>query len=283
MHPTRRLPPELVEQARAFAAGEREPVVPRDAATVVLLRPAPAPPGRDDGVEVYLLRRHRGMDFAGGMYVFPGGGVDARDEDAGIGWVGPSAQVWARRLGCSEALARALVCAAVRETFEESGVLLAGPTADSVVADTTGADWERDRHALVGRDLSFAEFLHRRDLLLRSDLLGAWAHWITPEFEPRRYDTRFFVAVLPAGQVTRDVSTESDSVGWMRPVQATASVDEGAMRMLPPTYVTVQDLAALARPEDALQVAAARAIRPIQPTLRFDDAGAFLAVEQADG
>jgi 8-oxo-dGTP pyrophosphatase MutT (NUDIX family) len=268
MELTRRLPEKLVEQAKAFASGDREPVVPRDAATVVLLRAS------GSGVEVYLLRRHLGMDFAGGMYVFPGGGVDARDEDSGIGWVGPSPRAWAERLSCREALARALVCAAVRETFEESGVLLAGPTADSVVADTTAAEWEEDRLALVERELSLAAFLRRRGLVLRSDLLAAWSHWITPVFEPRRYDTRFFVAALPPGQVTRDVSTESDRVGWMRPPEAIGSVDERSMQMLPPTYVTVTEMAGLKSPEEALRAAGDR-----EPTVRFDDDGAVLSVE----
>ena len=273
---TRRLPPKLVEQAKAFASGETEPATPRDAATVVLLRSASEAPG---GVEVYLLRRHLGMDFARGMYVFPGGGVDARDEDDSLRWAGPPATDWAERLSCTESLARALVCAAVRETFEESGVLLAGPTPDTVVDDTTGEDWERDRRALVDRELSFAEFLHRRDLVLRADLLAAWAHWITPVFEPKRFDTRFFVAALPKGQVTRDVSTESDRVGWMRPDEATASVDDRRMQMLPPTYVTLMDMAKLSTPEEALQVAPERPIRPIQPFVRFDDGGAVLSVE----
>ena len=275
MELTRRLPRKLVEQAKAFADGEREPVVPRDAATVVLLRAAPG----GSGAEVYLLRRHLGMDFAGGMYVFPGGGVDVRDEDDSLRWAGPSAAEWAERLSCTESLARALVCAAVRETFEEAGVLLAGPTADTVVDDTTGEDWERDRRALVDRELSFAEFLHRRDLVLRSDLLAAWTHWITPEFEPKRFDTRFFVAALPAGQVTRDVSTGSDTVTGASPEQATASVDDGSMRMLPPTYVTLTDLAKMSTPEEALRVAPQRQIRPIQPFMRFDESGAVLAVE----
>jgi 8-oxo-dGTP pyrophosphatase MutT (NUDIX family) len=285
MDPTRRLSPERLDELHAFARGEREPATPRNAATVVLLRPAHAGHSGNSGrpasagVEVYLLRRHRGMDFAGGMYVFPGGGVDARDEDSEIAWAGPAPAFWAERLTCTEALARALVCAAVRETFEESGVLLAGPTPESVVADTTGDDWESDRRALVDRELSFAEFLHRRDLVLRADLLAAWAHWITPEFEPRRFDTRFFVAALPPGQVTRDVSTESDRVGWLRPGDAISSVDQGSMRMLPPTYATVHDLTTLDRPEDALAAAGTRTIRPIQPSVRFDEAGAFLAVE----
>ena len=106
------------------------------------------------------------------------------------------------------------MCAAVRETFEESGVLLAGPSPDAVVDDTTGSDWEADRQALEARELAFTEFLDRRGLVLRTDLLGVWAGWLTPVFEPRRYRTWFFVAALPQGQRTRDVSTESSSVEW---------------------------------------------------------------------
>ncbi len=272
MDNTKRLPAELIEQARAYAEGEREPVTPRDAATVVLLRDGPR------GVQAYLLRRHRGMAFAGGRYAFPGGGVDGRDEDAQIGWIGPPAEQWARRLSCDEPLARALVCAAVRETFEEAGVLLAGPSPDTVVADTTGDDWEQERHALVDRDLGFAEFLQQRGLLLRTDLLAAWAHWITPEFEPARFDTRFFVAVLPQGQRTRDVSGEADAVAWMRPADAVAAVDDASIRMLPPTYATMREMATLRTPGEALEMAAARDIRPIRPAVVFDAAGAYLTV-----
>src|SRR5687768_4482863 len=174
------LPPQLVEDAQSYADGSREPVEPRNAATVVLMRR-----GRE-GPEIYLLRRQTSMAFAGGMCVFPGGGVDPRDFDHAVAWAGPSPAEWAERLGVDERMARALVCAAVRETFEESGVLLAG-AADSVVADTTGDDWEADRVALEGRDLSLTDFLDRRGLVLRTDLLGAWAGWTTPVFEPRRY------------------------------------------------------------------------------------------------
>src|SRR3954453_21569794 len=127
--------------------------------------------GLPGGIEVYLLRRHVDMAFAAGMCVFPGGGVDKRDFDADIGWVGPSAAGWGALLWGDEPFARALVCAAVRETFEESGVLLAGPTEESVGGDTTGAGWERDRRALEGREVSFTSFLERRGLKLRTDLL----------------------------------------------------------------------------------------------------------------
>lgn len=264
MDSTRRLPPTLVEHARDFLAHPRPPVTPRVAATVVLLRAGPwltyhALP------EVYLLRRHMGMPFAAGMYAFPGGTVDPRDSDVVLAWSGRRPDAWAHRLGCDEAQARALVCAAVRETFEETGVLLAGADADTVVADTRGDDWERDRVALVDRSLSFAEMLARRGLMLRSDLLEAWAHWITPEFEPRRYDTWFFVAVLPRGQRTRDVSGEADHVAWMTPADALAGVDSGDLRMLPPTYVTLRDIDRLGTIEAVRRVGPSRQITPVVP------------------
>src|SRR5262249_56575259 len=115
--------------------------------------------------------------------------------------------------------ARALVCAAVRETFEESGVLLAGPSPDSVVADTTGEDWEADRQALLDRSLSLAEMLGRRDLIVRSDLLRPWSPWITPAVQPRRFDARFFAAALPEGQRTRDVGGGAAAVHQVRPAR----------------------------------------------------------------
>jgi 8-oxo-dGTP pyrophosphatase MutT (NUDIX family) len=248
------LPPHLVEQARAYADGELTPAEPRDAATVVLLRPGTTS-GHSSGPEVYLLRRQASMAFAAGMCVFPGGGVDPRDFDHAVAWAGPAPSEWAFRLGTDEAAARALVCAAVRETFEESGVLLAGPSASSVVSDTTGDDWEADRVALESRELSFTDFLDRRGLVLRTDLLGAWAGWQTPVFEPRRFRAWFFVAALPSGQVTRDVSTESSSVTWMSALDAASAVDAGQLLMLPPTYLTCLEVGLHSSPREVLTAA----------------------------
>lgn len=272
MKATLRLPPELVEHARSFLEGGRAPVEPKDAATVVLLRRAA------DGPEAYLIRRHSAMPFAAGMYAFPGGTVDPRDYDPPVRWVGPSPAEWAQRLRCDEPLASALVCAAVRETFEESGVLLAGSTAETVVADTTSADWEADRLAMVQHSLAFAEFLRRRELVLRTDLLAALAHWITPEFEPRRYDTRFFVAVMPDGQRTRDVSGEADRVAWLRPAAVLAGVESGAMAMLPPTYVAMRDLQAIDSTSDALDLAARRPITTVVPGVEIVDGEGLLTL-----
>jgi 8-oxo-dGTP pyrophosphatase MutT (NUDIX family) len=277
MDPTRRLPPTLVEHARAFARGDRQPAEPRHASTVVVLRPGDGLPG---GLEVYLLRRHVDMAFAAGMYVFPGGGVDKRDFDAEVGWVGPAPAEWARLLGSDEAFARALVCAAVRETFEESGVLLAGPTEQTVVADTTGADWEADRHALEARELPLTELLARRGLRLRTDLLRLWGSWVTPVFEPRRFHARFFVAELPAGQVTRDVSTESDEVVWLPVREAVRAVDEHRMLMLPPTYCTCLELYDHTSPADVLAAATGRDLEPVEPQAVVDGSGAYLSIPE---
>ena len=224
---------ELEALARAFASGEQTPSEPRHASTVVLLRDAPA------GPEAYLLRRVKGMAFAGGMHVFPGGSVDPEDERPDVAWAGPPAAQWGRWFGADEPLARALVCAAVRETFEECGVLLAGPSESELLADVSSDEWEAERVALEAREQSMSDLLARRGLVLRADLLRPYAHWVTPEVEPKRFDTRFFLAQLPAGQVCRPVGGEADERLWVRPQDAL----EQELRLLPPTFHSLKDLA----------------------------------------
>jgi hypothetical protein len=148
---------------------------------------------------------------------------------------------------------------------------LAGETTDTIVADTTGPAWEADRASLVDRSLAFTDFLDRRGLVLRTDLLAYWAHWITPEFEPRRYDTRFFLAVMPDGQHTRDVSGEADQVVWMAPADVIAGADEGTMAMLPPTYVTVGEMATYASPGAAFDASRDRVVRTVMPSIELVD------------
>jgi 8-oxo-dGTP pyrophosphatase MutT (NUDIX family) len=258
-------PPEWPDRIRALTEGTLTPVSPKRAATVMLLKDTAAGPA------VHMLRRRASMAFAGGAYAYPGGGVDPRDDDHQIRWAGPTRAWWAERLGVDERAAQAVVCAAVRETYEEAGVLLAGPDPDSVVGDTTGEDWEADRAALVARDLSFAEFLDRRGLVLRSDLLGAWTRWITPEFESRRYDTWFFVAVLPEGQRTRNASTEADRTVWIRPQEASDSYDNGELTMMPPTIATLRQLAPHTTAAETLAAAPARDMTPVLARARLVD------------
>jgi len=258
-------PAEWPDRIRALADGTLAPATPRRAATVMLLKDGPA------GTVVHMLRRRASMAFAGGAYAYPGGGVDPRDDEHQIHWAGPTRAWWAARLGVDETTAQAIVCAAVRETYEEAGVLLAGPTAETVVGDTTGAEWETDRAALVARELSFAEFLERRGLVLRSDLLGAWTRWITPEFEPRRYDTWFFVAALPQGQRTRNASTEADRTVWIRPEDAADGYDKGELLMMPPTIATLRQLTAYGTAAAALAAAPDRDLTPVLAQARLVD------------
>lgn len=244
------------------------PAQTRDAATIAVLRDG------DDGVEAYLMRRQSTMKFAPGVYVFPGGKVQDSDRvlDA---WVGPSPDDWGARFGCDADTARGLVVAAVRETFEESGILLAGHDDDTVVADTSAPDMQAARKALDIGEIGFAEFLGEQDLVLRADLLGAWSHWITPEFEPRRYDTRFFVAALPEGQVVGELPGEADHAAWVPVMKALAAVENGEAAMLPPTIQTCQEVVQHSA-AGIIAAAAARAVQPIAPRIVEIDGRMFL-------
>jgi 8-oxo-dGTP pyrophosphatase MutT (NUDIX family) len=237
--------------------------------------PAPAP-----DAEVYMLRRLQTMAFAPGAYVFPGGSVDEADSDGGHGWAGPPAEHFAGPLGLPPDRAQALIRAAVRETFEECGVLLAGPSADAVVSDTSGEDWQADREALARGSRSLAELLTRRGLLLRADLLRPWSRWITPEAESRRYDTRFFTALLPRAQQAMGGTGEADEAAWLRPAGAIAAARTGDLVLLPPTAITLRELAACR--DVAGILAARRRIIPRQPRVIFADGQAWLDLPDLD-
>jgi len=274
------VPRKLAERARQISDGQLSPAVPRDAATVILLRQAAS------GVEAFLLRRTAELEFAPGAYVFPGGSVDARDADETIGWAGPAPADFGGLLGVPPDRARALVCAAVRETFEESGVLLAGP-ANSSPADlvSDSAALAADRHALLTGSASLGEVLSRRGLVLRADLLTPWARWITPEASPRRFDTWFFAAALPPGQAATAAPEghadpgESESGTWLGPAAALEAAQAGEITLLPPTAVTLGELAGH---HDVAGILARRqVITPRLPKVILEDGRARLAMPQA--
>ncbi len=222
-------------------------------------------------VDVFMLRRVATMAFAPRMMVFPGGGVDPRDADPDLPWAGPSPAEWGRTLVADEATARELVVAAVREVFEECGVLLAGADANAVVGDVSGPQWQAERAALLTHEVSLAQVLIRRGLVLRSDLLRARARWITPEFEPKRYDTRFFAALLPVGQIADDQTSEADHADWADPARLLQDYASGSVLMLPPTVVCVEQLAAASSAGEFL--AADVLLAPITPVItRTDEA-----------
>lgn len=190
-----RMPPELLERARAVVyGGDWTPPQPRPAATLMLLRDSA------EGIEVALLQRASSLGFARGMYVYPGGALDAADEGLGDPWP----------------------VAAIRETFEECGVLLADPNP------------EHDVQQLRERD--FTEVLAELRARPAVEALHPFAHWVTPEVESRRFDTRFYAAALPEGQDLTTLTSEHQAIGWFRPA------DAARLPMLPPTAATLAEV-----------------------------------------
>ncbi|MFC5995962.1 NUDIX hydrolase [Pseudonocardia hispaniensis] len=252
------------------AVEPREPAAPRPAATVLLVRNAPEPAAGRTPLQVFLQRRVTGMAFAGGMTVFPGGGVDPDDRPAPARWTGPGPRWWAERLGCPDELAGALVHAAVRETFEECGVLLAGP------ADGGPLDPEvltQGRADVVAGRRTFRELLAAADLAVRADLLRGWARWITPESSPRRYDTFFFAATVPDGQQADGATTEAVEASWWHPEDALAQWRDGAIQLMPPTLRTLRQIAEYPDTGGVLAAADQQPIEPVIPKVvrRGDD------------
>jgi 8-oxo-dGTP pyrophosphatase MutT (NUDIX family) len=260
----------LAQRVADMTAGRTVPAAPRNAATVMLLRPC-----QPDGVEVLMLRRTAAMKFAPGAYVFPGGSVDEADFSTEIGWHGPSPADFGTWLGCSAELARALVCAAVRETFEESGVLLAG-TPDRLAVGLADPTWEADRMAMTAGTLTLSGLLDRRGLAVRADLLVPWTRWITPEAEPRRFDTWFFAAALPAGQEATGHLAEADKTAWLRPADAISAAQAGTISLLPPTATTLNEFTKCGDLADIL--GRRRTVAPVQPRMVVEDGEAWLLI-----
>jgi ADP-ribose pyrophosphatase YjhB (NUDIX family) len=187
------LPEDLEEAARSWLEhGDRTPRASRPASSVVLLRDSPT------GLETWLGYRPGASPL--GVLAFPGGSLEASDDDA-VGWLGPAPQHWAEQMGTADVgLARRHVVGAIRELFEETGILLAGPDLSSTVEATSTAEWMRAREAVAGQDKSFAEMLAKRGLSVRTDLLKPLVNWLSPDFAHRRFNTRYFAATVPVNQ-----------------------------------------------------------------------------------
>ena len=229
----------------------------REAATVALIRDATV--GR--GVEVFLQHRVASMQFAAGMSVFPGGGVEARDHRGTRPWRGPDARWWAERFGVGPDRAAAAVRGVVRELFEETGVLLAEPDAAAPDAPRPGdPPGRRERLAMDAGEGDLDSLLAAHSLVLSAHLLRPWDRWTTPVGPPRRYDTLFFVAALPDGAEPDAHTSEARAAEWMRAEDAAAAGTLGRLGMLRPTLDVLADLADAA---DVAQVLATpRTIAP---------------------
>ena len=202
------LPPTQYDAAENWVSyGSRTPRATRRASSVVLIRDSP------NGVETYLGYRPGGSPL--GSVAFPGGSLEASDEEE-IPWYGPSLSEWSKRLGIlDQRLVRAHIVCAIRELFEETGVLLAGTDELSVVENCVSEDWMQIREAVAGQDKSFVSVLTKRGLGLRTDLLRPLSHWISPNFALRRFDTRYFAAALPVRQEPSLLQGKGGWAAWM--------------------------------------------------------------------
>jgi 8-oxo-dGTP pyrophosphatase MutT (NUDIX family) len=260
---------EFAERAAAIVEGREPPAAARDASTVVIVGQAG---------DILMMKRPGTMKFAAGAYVFPGGRVDEADSDPRIGWHGTPPEEFAALLGASPEQARALVVAAVRETYEESGILLAGsPDGQTVVPD--GPEWDADRAAIRAGELPFPDLLGKHGLVILADRIVPWARWITPVAEPRRYDTRFFAAIVPEGQTVDGHLAEADKIAWVAPEAGLSAAQAGEIMLLPPTAATLSEFAAATGDVSAF-LRQQREITPIQPAIVIEDGEAWLEVPE---
>lgn len=258
-------------------------VPPKYAATVMLIgegdhrkkeecaKPLEANLFSKNPFEVFMLQRVSTMAFAPNAVVFPGGRVDARDTDPRLPWVDSPFIQTARQQGLSEEVIRGVVVAAARELFEECGVVLAGYNETHVVDVQENPLGNEIRKALTEHELSFAEALIAHNLILRSDLLTLCSRWVTPKFEPRRYDTFFFVAHLPKGQCPDAHTSEARSASWVNPSLALKEAAEGNLLLLPPTRCNLSVLARLKEGDEIANIGAS--LEPTMLVPSFNEGG----------
>lgn len=202
------LPPDLEGAAASWLEhGGLTPRAARLASSVVLLRDSPT------GLETWLGYRPGTSPL--GVLAFPGGSLEASD-DAAVGWLGPSPQVWAEKFGTPDVgLARRHVVGAIRELFEETGILLAGPDLSGTVEATSTTEWMRAREAVATQEKSFTGELSKRGLSLRTDLLKPLVNWLSPDFSHRRFNTRYFAATVPVNQQPSMLASKGIWARWV--------------------------------------------------------------------
>ncbi len=267
--------------ARQIDHPPETPATPRAAATIVLLRDGAS------GLEVLLMRRNRSAGFVPGAYVFPGGRVDATDAaiDGTALADGLTESSAADRLSLHDAdpPAIAYYMAALRESFEETGLLVARSNT-GVHPPTAAEDSSVDelRRRLMDDEVTFAEVLESSRLRIDGGAIEYIAHWITPKPEPRRYDTRFFAAKVPAGSTPIVDPREMTDAMWITPSAALDRLDAGRLPMVFPTIKTIEQLTAFSGADEALAHFAASRVRTILPTLVMTPTGVGLDLGDDD-
>jgi len=244
--------------------------IARPAATVVILRD-----GRQ-GLEVFMVVRHQEIDFASGALVFPGGKVDAQDEDPAWSDFAPSA---------AGAPDRAILVAAAREAFEEAGLVLARPSGEQGLMDADAAHRlvETYRARLATGSATFLDIVRAEHLRLAVDLMVPFAHWITPETQPKRFDTRFLLVAAPVAQLGAHDGGESVEGFWIAPDRALRDAEAGGRVLLFPTHMNLLKLARFANVAAAVEAARHSPIVSVMPRVERTATGRTLHIPAAAG
>lgn len=253
-----------------------DPPALRDAATVILVR------DREEGpYEIFLMHRHRNQAFMGGTFVFPGGRLDDGDGHPALKehLYGVTPEVLSQRLQeptLSESTALGLHLTAIREMFEEASILLAVDVSGTVLnfrETETARRFAAYRDVLHRGEMTLMDLAVREGLRFALELLLPYAHWMTPEIESKRFDTRFFVARLPVGQRPTHDGFELTASVWMTPAQALAEHEAGRIVLMPPTLKTVEELKAFRTTNELFKAVSGRTIHPILPQVFATEGG----------
>jgi 8-oxo-dGTP pyrophosphatase MutT (NUDIX family) len=244
--------------------------IPRPAATVVILRD-----GRE-GLEVFMVVRHHEIDFASGALVFPGGKVDEQDADPAWAELAPST---------ASTPDRSFMVAAARETFEEAGLVLARHRGAQPLLDAQTAHRlvERYRAPMLAGETSFLDVVRSEGLLLAPDLMVRFAHWITPETQPKRFDTHFLLVSAPVGQLGAHDGAESVEGFWIAPKQALSDAEAGTRTLLFPTHMNLLKLAAHATVAGAVAAARGNSVVTVTPRVERTATGRTLHIPAEAG
>jgi 8-oxo-dGTP pyrophosphatase MutT (NUDIX family) len=233
------------------SSNEPGSIPPRPAATVLILRDGP------DGIEIFMVVRHHEIDFASGALVFPGGKVDAEDQS-------PEWDAFVRAAP-ADGLDRAFAIAAVRETFEEAGILIARPRGGETLIDAAAAHRLVAAHRTAGDGTRFIDLIRGENLELAMDLMARFAHWITPLGLPKRFDTHFFVVAAPVEQAGAHDGSESVEGFWVRPADALREAEEGKRSLVPATRLNLVKLTRAATVAQAVASARTSAVVTVMP------------------
>jgi 8-oxo-dGTP pyrophosphatase MutT (NUDIX family) len=249
-------------------SNDKKPANPLPSATILLLRDGAS------GLEVFMVKRHHQIDFASGALVFPGGKLDEHDRD-------PLLRNHADGAQDLDALKLSLAACAIREGFEESGILLARkPGAAGYVDAATSAALGPWRPKLNKSEVGLTEFLTQENLRLACDALVPFAHWVTPVFMPKRFDTFFYLAATPEGQLGRHDGSESVDSVWVNPNEA---IEDKRWTIIFPTKMNLVKLGKAKSVAEAMANAKADRIVTVEPTVIQKDGKQLLTIPEEAG